>query len=152
MQTVATRRELTNAVLELLQIGTAKPVGDHTSVAGTTLQPAGFPNAVLYAIPGGGPSGGSALKAPERDGRFVYQVTSYGLTREQAEWMADMVRLTMLARDTDGSFQVALTPPTGMVIQDRMLADVSGGVTVEGDAPHRIYCVAERFLISTTPA
>lgn len=149
--TVVQRHLITKAVLDLLTVGTAKLIGDGVSIAGSTLQPNAFPNGILYSIPGGGPYG-SKLRAPDSDAEFVYQVTSVGLTRMQAEWMADRVRLTILARNTDGSFQVPTDDPTGWRIYSRMISDVMGGVDVVGDAPHQIFSVVERFAFMVGPS
>lgn len=144
--TVPDRQLLTTALLTMLVSGTGKPVGDHKAPLSTDP-----PYCVLYSIPGGG-FWGAGLVAPDADADFVYQVDSVGLKRNQAEWLADRVRRSMLARSASGAFQVTLTPPTGLKVADRLPDSGPGGVQVSGIPPHEVFSVAERFVLRVVPA
>lgn len=136
------RRGVTDAFLALLRTGTSKPVGDHALPDHTPDQPF----AVVYSLPGGG-FDGPPLTNPEDSSEFVYQVTSVGVTRQQAEWMADAIRRTVLARSSSGAFQVAIVSPTGVAICGRM-GEAPGGVEEEGN----LFSVAERFRLVAVPS
>lgn len=90
--TVATNRPLSQAVLTALQSAWAR-VGDGVAPADTTT-----PYAVLYR------AGSGALDGPmsnqHADGSPLLQLTCVGSTAEQAEWLADKLRPTLLARPT----------------------------------------------------
>ena len=141
------RRLLTNALVLILENSTSRSIGDHETPENI---PSGEPWAIVYAIPGGN-FDGPPLRAPNADGSFVYQVTSAGRSREQAEWMADMVRRTLLARNADGSFQVEFPDTTPLQVYARD-SDSIGGVTVEGLPTARVFSVADRFTLFVTPA
>ena len=144
--TVPDRQFITNAVIALLVTGTGKAVGDPKAPLSTAP-----PYSVVFSIPGGG-YWGAALVGPEADADFVYQVDAVGLRRSQAEWMADRVRRTILARPSSGSFQVTLVPPTGWAVADRVPDGGPGGVQVDGSPPHEVFSVAERFVLRVVPA
>ena len=144
--TVPDRQLVTTALLSMLAAGTGKPVGDHKAPLST--EP---PYCVLYSIPGGG-YWGAALVGPEADADFVYQVDSVGLKRNQTEWLADRVRRSMLARTSSGAFQVTINPPLGLKVADRVPDGGPGGVQVDGDPPHEVFSVAERFVLRVVPA
>lgn len=143
--TTPARHSVTEMLLTLLRRGTGKQVGDYELPAD-----AEYPYAILYPIPGGG-FDGPPLQSSESDALFTYQVTSVGLSRKQAEWMGDRVRATVVARSANGAFQVAHDDPDGLRIASRMVESGAGGVDVQGDPPHRVYSVAERFSIRVTP-
>lgn len=134
------RRTVTAALLDLLET-TTLPIGDHTAPA----EVAGKPWAVLYSIPGGEVSDHN-LAAVETGIDLIYQVTSVGRRRDQAEWMADLIRATVIGR-TAGAFIATWPVMTGLKVADRQLWGGVGGVEPSGEAPHRLWSVAERFLI-----
>jgi hypothetical protein len=139
-------------MIALLLTGTGKPVGDH-DVPTLPEPPPGqaeSPYCIVYSIDGGGFSG-PALFAPNADAELMFQVTSAGRTRGQAQWMSDMVRRTVLARSSTG-FWVSQANPTGWVVADRRPDGPTPGVDVEGSAPHRVFSVPERFVVCVTPA
>ncbi len=144
--TVPDRQLVTSALLTMLAAGTGKPVGDHKAPLATAP-----PYSVLYSIPGGG-FWGAALVGPDADADFVYQVDSVGLKRNQAEWLADRVRRSVLARSSSGAFQVTITPPAGLKVADRLPDGGPGGVQVAGVPPHEVFSVAERFVLRVVPA
>lgn len=133
-------------------------MGDHEAPPDTPLLTASatelrraFPYSVLYSIPGG-LLDGPPLGAPAVDAIFVYQVSSIGLRRDQADWMADTVRRTLLSRNPAGIWQVPLQAPDGWVISARLAEGNTAGVSVDGQPPYRIFRVDERFHIGITPA
>lgn len=138
------RRIVTAALLTLLGT-TTLPIGDHTAPA----EVAGKPWAVLYSIPGGDLSTDN-LAAVEDGMDLIYQVTSVGRRRDQAEWMADLTRAKVVGR-TAGAFIAAWPAMTGLKVADRQMWGGVGGVEQSGEAPHQVWSVAERFLIRVVP-
>lgn len=145
--TVPDRRLVTKGVLQMLA-AINWPVGDHT--APERVEGKGW--LVVYSIPGGGYEYGSPLRSPDDTAQFTYQVDSVGLSREQAEWGADAVRRTFLARTGTGAFQVAFPNVlSGFKVIDRYPDGTPGGVTPEGTPPNRVFSNPERFVICVTP-
>ncbi len=145
---IADVRPFTDWFIALLEAGTSKSVGDHR------IPPLGDPldpYCIVYAIPGGG-FDGPALTSPDADARLIHQVTSAGKTRAQAQWMADLVRRTVLSRTASGAFQVQLAAPLGWSIPDRRPVGGPGGIDPEGKDPHLVYSGSDRFEICITPA
>lgn len=134
------RRPVTAAFIDLLEI-TTLPIGDHTAPT----EVAGKPWAIVYSIPGGALRDDN-LAAVENGIDLIYQVTSVGRRRDQAEWMADLVRTTVMARTSSG-FTTAWPAMTGLSVADRQLLGGLGGVEPSGQSPHELWSVAERFLI-----
>lgn len=129
---------MTDWVRSLLEAGTGKLVGDHKAPTNHIA-----PYGIVYTIDGG-MEWGAPLTAPESEAIFVYQVTSVGARRDQAEWMADRVRRTMIDRAPDGSFLViGNPPPAGSVVQDRRPQGARGMAEEQGD----VWQVAERYEI-----
>ena len=131
-------------LLELLESGTDKQIGDHQSPTSPV-----FPYGVLTILDGS-TFGGPPLVAPEADMDIPFQVDSVGRTPEQARWLADRVRRTIVARHSDGSFQVTADDPEGYHVADRQTA---GGPTVpipEGNTADRVWSLPERYTIRIT--
>ncbi len=85
-------RLLTDAVLTRLEAATSKAVGDGQAPADTTR-----PYSVLYPLDDSDRDGD--MIDTQRTSWFDFQVTVVGDTREQAEWLADDLRTSMLAAD-----------------------------------------------------
>lgn len=134
------RRIVTAALIDLLETTTI-PIGDHTAPD----EVAGKPWAVVYSIPGGGLLDDN-LAAVEDGMDLLYQVTSVGRRRDQAEWMADRARSTIIGR-TSAGFSTTFPTITGLNVADRQLWGGVGGVEPSGEAPHQVWSVAERFLL-----
>ncbi len=84
-------RLLTNAVLTKLKTNSGSfKIGDGQAPADTTR-----PYAVLYSLDENERDGDMATI--DVTGWFEYQITSVGDTREQAEWLADLLRTLILA-------------------------------------------------------
>lgn len=144
--TVPDRRLITNGLITLLD-AVGWPVGDHTAPERVS----GKGWIVVYSIPGGGFEYGS-LRMPDETAQFTYQIDSVGLSREQAEWGADAVRRTLLARTGTGAFQVAFPAVAGWAVIDRHPDGTPGGVTPEGTPPNRVFSNPERFVLCVTPS
>jgi hypothetical protein len=141
---VVQKQLITNALISMLATATSRPCGDHQSPPGANLAQ-GY--TYVYAIDGGS-FDGPPLWSPESDATLVYQVTSVGQNREQAEWLADRVRLTMTSRLPDGGFQVAFPVLAGMSVIHRSPDGTSPGVIPEGPPESRVYNIPERYRLS----
>ncbi len=98
------------------------------------------PFCVLYPLSGGIVDG--PIDDPHGDVESVFQVTSVGVKREQAEWVADKARVAMLAaRPTLTGRQVSWVD-----------VDMLGGVQRDDDVQPAVYSVPERFRVWTVPA
>jgi hypothetical protein len=138
------RRFLTNGLIECLETRTGKKCGDHEAPVTEDKT-----YMILYALPGGD-VGGPPLVAPEADVTVVYQITSVGEERANAEWMADRARQAIMGRYEDGRFKSEISTPSGYVVADRrQLPD--GGVDREGKAPNVVYSVPNRYALVLTP-
>ncbi|MEV0257717.1 hypothetical protein AB0H82_26100 [Streptomyces sp. NPDC050732] len=100
-----------------------------------------MPYSVLYPV--GSTSDGPPFGDASADARIVYQVTSVATTAEQVEWMADKVRVGMLAQTARG--YVHPITPSGYVVMSREL-DKEEGVT----AASGVYSYIQRFAIEVT--
>lgn len=87
---VVARGPITAALLAHLATGTGRPVGD-----AAVLDAPSLPYSVLYPLTDGTVYG--SMGSPADEASYGYQVTSVGGTREQAEWIADLVRKTMFS-------------------------------------------------------
>lgn len=90
--TVATAHPVAKAVLTALRVAWAR-VGDGVAPDDKTL-----PYGVLYRAGGGALSG--PLSDSHADGTPLLQLTCVGSTAEQAAWLADKLRPTLLTRPT----------------------------------------------------
>lgn len=138
-------RLVTAAFIDLLERGTGKPVGDHEVPPSVTP-----PYCVVHVIPGGDFRGPS-FASPDADATLVYQVTSAGRTREQAQWMQDTVRRTVLKRLASG-YAVSFNDPAPWKINDRRPWANPGGVRTEGNGPTRRFLATDIYGIGVTPA
>lgn len=143
------RRPVTSALLLMLVEASGKPVGLGEPPSGIDDSE---PWGILHSIPGGGYEG--SLNDPNSDIAFVYQVDSIGRSIGQVEWMADLIRRTMLARTASGSFQVAFPVLEGSIVNDRRPDTTPGGVIAEGEVSTntRVYTISERFSVHVTPS
>lgn len=139
------RRHLIKSFQELLELGTGRP-----SAYGRAPDVHSGMYTTLHAMPGGELSG-PPLTAPEADGWQVFQVDSVAGRDDQAIWLADRVRKSVLDRFDDGAFKLALEIPGGWRVNDRMLSGGFGQPESEGRAPNLTYTVSERFSVHLTP-
>lgn len=143
--TTPDRRPLTDALISALGTGTGRPVGDHQSPPSPVA-----PYCIVYASDGAELSG-PALWHPEEDGAFPFLIRSVGLRRDQAEWMADRVRLTILGR-SGKPFQIAIAAPLGWTICDRLSGSGPSVPVPEGIPPNQVWNVSEHYVLKVTPS
>lgn len=137
-----------NWVKDLLERGTGRPIGDTESPIARP-EAGDFPYAILATVPGLA-TWGPELSQPDQNFDLVVQVSSAGLRPDQARWMADRVRSTMLARHPDGSFQVNPdAQPQGFVVVDRLPNGGPPENLVEATYTPTVYTLPERFTIRT---
>lgn len=138
---------VTDTVIELLERATQKRCGDSTSPQnedGSFVEP---PYTILYTIAGGSFSGPMYFQ-PEADVTLMYQVTSVGVTRKQAQWLATKVREAITGRDQFGRFVHVMFPPDGVIVMDRRSEGALGGVERESS----VYVAHDTYTVETTPA
>ncbi|MFF7586754.1 hypothetical protein ACFZCK_04575 [Kitasatospora purpeofusca] len=136
-------RVVSLALQAALVTGTGRSCGyGVVPAAGALPTGAAFPYSVLYPL--GGTSDGPPFGDADADARLLYQVTSIGQSAEQAEWMGDKVRSTLLGRTGAGAFAVPITA-VGHVVIGRSL-DGAEGVTAEAG----VYSYVERFVLHVT--
>lgn len=150
--TIIERRPITTGLVTM--VGTAldnRPVGDPDFEEGTVLDlDTGY--FVIHSIPGGDMEAGPPLYAPYSEADLVYQIDSVGGNRGHVEWLADRVRLSMLSRNPDGTYQVAFPHPPGWKVIRRMAeSDIAPGVEAEGTPEHRVFSVLERYRLHVVP-
>lgn len=100
------------------------------------------PYANLHPL-AGGVTGGS-LERPDDDARIIYQVTSVGSTREQAEWVSDETQ------------DVLLSLPVSVDGRDVLLVtvDMLGGARRDdslGASSPPVWVCPSRYRVTTTP-
>lgn len=103
MPSTIQRRTITKALLDAAATQ-GKPIGDGEMPRGGAAGWQGDPNAdgsnfVPYAVVSALQAGGGTgpLLDPQGDMIFPYAMTSYGVSREQCEWLADNVRQAVAA-------------------------------------------------------
>lgn len=146
---VPSQQEVTDALLAMLNAGLPNGVdaGDHRAP-----EPIAYPYVILYAVPGGRYTG-PPLVAPYSDAWFVYQISSVGERRDQAQRTADTVRNLMVGHDlTTGALATALNLPAGWRVCARLQEATPPGVEPEGEPPNQVFTVPEQFTIVVTPA
>lgn len=154
--TVVERRNITTGLVSMLGTATAvppvmplRPVGDPDFETDPVLDDGYL---VVHSIAGGDIEAGAPLYAPWSEADLVYQIDSVGATRRHVEWLADRVRLTMVSRNEDGTYQVAFPHPPGWRVIRRMAeTDIAPGVDVGGTTEHRVFSVAQRFRLFVVP-
>lgn len=130
---VAAYYPVAKAVLTALRVAWAR-VGDGEAPADLTL-----PYAVLYRAGGGGLSG--PVSNPHADGSPLLQLTCVGATAEQADWLADKLRPTLLTRPT----------VTGQRVMQVSL-ETSQPVRRDDSTDPPLFYAAEQVRLLTTPA
>ena len=96
------------------------------------------PYAVVYKIDGGEYEG--SFENPYEDAELIYQVTCVGVTREQAEWVADKAMVLL----------------NGLTVADRRIALVSPeggpGTRPDRDVTPHVWYSTPRFRLKSTPS
>lgn len=127
------RSQVTDALLAVLR-DTGVAVGDGETPDG--YPKANQPHGILYGIPGG-TFDGAPMGDRQSDVSAVYQVTSFGWQRDQAEQVADRLRTAMFTATLaleDGAL-LGIEPDGG-----------PGAAEQEGTS----WMVAERFTVAFT--
>lgn len=143
MSAIASDRLFVDAVVAELE-GAGLLVGDAVAPDAITHDTQGrltSPYCIVYPMPSGGTSG--PMSAPHADEDMVVQVTAVGRTREQAQWVADTAKATLLAG-------ISIT---GRALSSRPGLDVGSGLQRDDDTagPPLFYAV-HRYRFPTTPA
>jgi hypothetical protein len=100
-----------------------------------------MPYSVVDAIPGGPGEGNWAF--PEADVVFVFQVSSVGASRAQAQGMADKVVKALFERNAAGYVHALAIAGVDVVFR---AVQSTGGVTQEGTgAAQGLWTVPDRF-------
>jgi hypothetical protein len=144
MTTVA-NNAVTTAVLDTL--ATAAEAG--AWLVGDAEKPAGggwqgepgtsvfVPYVVLWPIPGGYIDG--SLGRPDSDAESLYQATSVGATRQQAETVGDRVRAALVGA------QLTI-PGRGLI---RVRCEELGGATPDRSVEPAVFMVPDQFVVCT---
>lgn len=140
---VPQRRKLTKAIKELLEEKTGRPVGISTAPRNIQNNQAELPYIVIHAISGNEYSG-PQFCGPQSDVRFDYQIDSHGQRDDQAEWLADLVRETIIDR-TNGALTNKVTFPDHKIMDQEII-----GPTGKLDNVGQIWTVKETFGFTVT--
>lgn len=116
------------------------PIGDGAAPRSPTKDELDPPYAVLYQIPGGTFDG--PLDDSQADVILVYQITSVGTTRQQAQVIIDVCR-SLMKREN-------ITIPNRKVRDLRHMTP-SSGVLRDDDLPNPIFYGYDRYEMDTTP-
>lgn len=128
------RGALTNAILTTLA-ATGKPVGDAERPRGGVAGWIGEPNedgtnfvpyVVLTPMATSSPTGSFA--DPQSEWIFPYAMSSFGVSRKQCEWMADLARDAIQEIVGDAIVMDSVTNPYERVVQQVMVRQI-GAVT-----------------------
>ena len=143
MAEIASDREFVDAVIAALDAASLL-VGDAVTPDGVTNDAQGRPTTpycIVYPMPSGGTSG--PMSSPHADEDQVVQVTAVGRSREQAQWVADVAKTTLLAGLT----------LTGRSLLSRPRLDVGNGVQRDdATAGPPLFHAVARYRFTTTPA
>lgn len=145
------RTPVTNGLLAMLRDVVARPVGDAVVPGPLTGTDDLVPYTIVYGMPGGRYTG-PPLLGSETSAQLVYQVTSVGETREQAEALADRNRDAILAMHTDAAGwlnPISAGPGRHVMSRDTVAGP---GEAVAGDGPpDSVWHVDERFVLHVEP-
>ena len=132
---------VTSALLAALRTS-GFAIGDHEAPVPV---PDDEPYSILDHIPGGW-AWGAALVDHTAGAALVYQTSTIGQRRDQAQALDDRLRELVLGRTAGGAYVTPITP-VGLVVVDRDL-DAFGGVDVEKE----VVTVTSRYRLTVTPA
>lgn len=120
------RRPVSRALVQLLKDYLNAPVGyGMAPVIGDANESVeDYPYCIIYPMYSTD-FWGTPFMYPESETSFDYQITSVGLSMEQADFLADKVRGILVRRDSTGDFEVSLSVQNH-VVHDRMIIDSSG--------------------------
>lgn len=124
-------RDATNNLVEIAR----SPVEDEDGII--SLEQDDYPYTVIHPLDGRWFGG---ISTPYTSGIFQYQFDYYGLTRAQAEWLADKSRHVLLDRSTGSQYDYPISP-IGMIVPERVPVVSPGRVRKEG----KLFRVVEIF-------
>ena len=140
MRTTVSLEDHTDGVLTMLNTTTI-PIGDGVAPRDVDKTEQDPPYAVLYLLPGGDFDG--PLSDSQGDMTFMYQVTSVGETRQQAQVVADIIR-TVFKREN-------LTI-LNRTVRDVRLETPNSGTVRDDDLPNPLFYGYDRYEVDTTPS
>lgn len=137
--------ELTTELISVLATDVGKLVGDGEAPGDPKVEPA-YPYAIVYLITHGPTIGDvNVVVSPDREALFIYQVTSIGETREQADWMAHKCRRAITDTTTSpNGWRLEIGTTNTLVIDRRN--NVSLGTGNEGG----IWRASDRYQMMVT--
>jgi hypothetical protein len=141
---VPKRRKLTDAIKNLLENETGRPVGIGTAPVDLNSNQAELPYLVMYPI-GGSSFFGPQFCGPESDVMFEYQVNSEAKRYDQADWLADLVREILIDRDSSGQL-LNKVQFDGYSVMDQEIVGPPGKLEQVG----QIWCVIESYGFTVT--
>lgn len=144
------RREFTEAVKDTIATATGKPIGKAEAPDGGGWQgEVNDSDFVPYTVitPMSSPQGEGPLGDPQADVQLIYAMTSFGVSSDQCEWMADLARgaASEMKKDT-----VAITDESDRLIRMVWITEY-GGVERGGEEPP-YYAQTDIAVFDTTPA
>ncbi|WP_327302986.1 hypothetical protein OG730_04800 [Streptomyces sp. NBC_01298] len=89
---------------------------------------------------------GAPFSDASEDAHLTYQVTIVAARIDQAEWLADRVRLGFLDRTSAGGWEQPLSVAGGTVWARELIADDGAGSTTAGD----LVAYVQRYKASVT--
>lgn len=137
-------RPLTDAIVAALAVVVATGDGEQPDGSGWQGTPGAssfVPYAVVHPIVGGGPADDNTIEDPHADSESLYQVSCYGATRQQCEFVSDKVFPVMVA------LRPVLTGRAVMFVE----AEMEGGARRDDSIQPPIWMGAPRYRFSTTP-
>ena len=147
MGVVVARTQTAAVLAALTTAGLNAAVGRDPANSGWTNAPGQStfrPYAVVWPVPGGSTDG--TLAHPDEDAQSLYQVTGVGSTVEQAEWVADVARIALLAPGA-----VEITDPSDTRVVQTVTIDTLGGCRRDDDVDPAVWITADRFRVLSTP-
>ncbi|MFJ4668895.1 hypothetical protein [Kitasatospora purpeofusca] len=136
-------RVVSLAVRDALAAATGRSCGYGAApVAADKPTGAAIPYQVLYPL--GGTASGPPFGDSSGDGRMVYQVTSVASTAEQAEWMADKVRVAVFGKAAKGGYATPISP-AGHTVMEREVEKEEGVTVANG-----VYSWIARIILHVT--
>jgi hypothetical protein len=141
---VPQRRKLTQAIKLMLEDVTGRDVGITTAPRDIENEHQDYPYIVLHPI-SGGLYGGPAFCGFQEDVTYDYQINAHGQQWDQAEWLADLVREAIIARDELGNLVNEVVFPNHKVMDQHVV-----GPTGKLENAGQIWTVQETFGFTVT--
>ena len=130
----------TDAILTMLATTTIV-IGDGVAPRESDKTEMKAPYAVLYSLPGGDFDG--PISDSQADVSLMYQVTSVGETRQQAQVIQDIIRVV---------FKRENLTIINRVVRDIRLTSPNSGIMRDDDLPNPLFYGHDRYEVDTTPS